>query len=120
MGASWLQEEMSRRHLLECAVLQRFQLVPPISIRAAKAYHSSPLLTTCPHLLRENDIQILLNDSGIAEWTQSTSRGWNMYSFDEDTTAPLFIDVHSGIVQTGVPFDLQKHAERKELCEEMW
>jgi tetratricopeptide (TPR) repeat protein len=89
VGASWLETELSRRHLLEAAVLQRSKLVFPCGLREAKAMPTLQLSQCCPQILSYEDLIKQLNvEDGVADaatanlklvsWEESYSRGWRV------------------------------------------
>jgi tetratricopeptide (TPR) repeat protein len=139
VGASWLETELSRRHLLEAAVLQRSKLVFPCGLREAKAMSTLPLSQCCPQILNYEDLikqlnvedGIILpeNDSNYPQkmkqsaltWDESYCRGWRILTsknHNDNRTNTLYVHEKKNLVQLSEPFDLINRRQRKHLrCE---
>ena len=79
LPGSWIEREINQRHLLEAAVLQRTRLIPPQSLRAAKAYISVPLTKCSPTSLSATDLKFILEHKGYGDYTVKKFRGWEVY-----------------------------------------
>ena len=123
---SWIENEVSRRYILEAAVLQRSKLVCPNGLREAKSHSTLPISICCPQAIRDVDlIKVLgdeegdLNYQSEIHWDRSRSRGWEVLSSIKGNRPSLFTHRTSGIVQTQEPFDLSWNKQRKHLRAEL-
>ena len=110
---SCLETEITRRHLLEAAVLLKCSLTPPIRKREIIAYNGQRTYLLAPHSLKAEDFSQIPCQEVIE------LQRWNVHIFNTNhltssTTDPkpsdvlvLYTKKSSGRVQKGVPFDIK-------------
>jgi hypothetical protein len=113
---SWIEKEMFRRHLLEISVMQRSQLVMPLSIRDAKCHQSTPLHVCCPHALESSDL-----DKKNCMYTTKTAKKWTIHSDPDDNFQTLFSHSSSkNSVQQNEPFELRVRHNKNSFVTQDW
>jgi tetratricopeptide (TPR) repeat protein len=125
--ASCLENEVTRRHLLEAAVLLKCSLTRPIKKRDSKAYSGMRTFMTSPHALKAEEL-VNIPVQEVIELQR-----WNVHIFNTNhlsasTKDPKPTDVlilyskkSSGRVQMGVPFDLKfKQWDQPEMKKLRW
>lgn len=124
---SWLEQEVFSRHMLEASVMQRSQLVMPISLREAKAYHPVGLHIVCPNTFTAADFKREYVDKH-AVYSVIKGRNWDVYHClghlpIESKKWVVYVHKKTGVVQGGVPFDIYYRENRSvslSLEEEDW
>lgn len=111
--ASCLENEITRRHLLEAAVLLKCSLTRPIKKRDNVAYTGMRTFMTSPHALKAEEL-VNIPGQEVIELQR-----WNVHIFNTNhlsasTKDPkpsdlliLYSKKSNGRVQLGVPFDLK-------------
>lgn len=113
---SWIEKEMFRRHLLEVSVMQRSQLVMPLSIREAKSHQSIPLHVCCPHALESSDLE-----KKNCIYTTKTVKKWKIYSDPDGNFETLFSHSSSkNTIQKNEPFELRVRHSKNSFITQDW
>ena len=120
-SSSFMEEELTRRYLLDAAVIQRIGLKMPYSTRDVLAHSNIAPYYLRPQLLRKHHMPLFHDNYTVLSAADGAWKAFKIIpNFSKGKSIFIYMNDDLKITQTGEPFDLRCRRSRDYFKLEKW